>query len=240
MKTLGILGGMGPLAGAYFYERVIANTPAVRDCGHIPVILLGVPQIPDRTAHIIGDGESPLAALVEGMARLVQGGAEVIAVACNTAHAYLPALRQSVTVPILDMPRECLRRVADDRVHKVGLLSTSGTRYAAVYERAAENLAINVLYPSDQSALSLDGLIYRQKQGECLSATDYEPHVRELYDRGAEAIVLGCTEISLAFGGNAHNGIYDALEVLAIRAVNTCFGTIGEECENGIFQASAC
>ena len=239
MKTLGILAGMGPMAGAYFYQRVIANTPATRDEEHIPVLLCGIPQIPDRTAHLLGQGASPLPALADGVARLTAAGARLIAMPCNTAHAYLGTLKKIARIPILDMPQECLRHIARDGAETVGVLSTSGARAAGVFSSAACGVGLKDIYPSAESAARIDGLIYRQKQGETLTAESYAPYVHELYDRGAEAIVLGCTEISVAFSGCRLQGIYDALEALALLAVNSCLETEREEGADEVLTATA-
>lgn len=239
MKTLGILGGMGPLAGAYFYMRIIENTPATRDGEHIPVLLCGIPQIPDRTEHLLGLGASPLGAMTDGIARLEAAGAEVIAIPCNTAHAFMAELRDRSTLPILDMPWECVSRACEDGARRLGILSTRGTRLSGVFDAAAHGVGAEVLYPSEESGIAVEMLIYRQKRGEALTPQEYRPFICELYERGADAIVLGCTEISVAFAGRRSAGIYDALESLAQAAVQVCIGKNGAGEKDAVFEAIA-
>ena len=139
MKRLGILGGMGPLAGAYFYLRLAAITDAEGDSGHPSVLLVSDNGIPDRTAHLVGEGPSPVAALLRSLALLEAWGADVIAIPCNTAHAYLPEIQGAINARILDMPTLAVEQAASLGAASIGVLSTSGCRRAAVYEIACRH-----------------------------------------------------------------------------------------------------
>lgn len=228
MRTLGILGGMGPMAGAYFYGRVIANTDSDGDSGHLPVVLLADPGIPDRSSHLVSGGEDPLPWLNAGMMALQRAGAEVIAIPCNTAHAYLPRM----TVPqglVADMPCLAVDALQSQGAHRVGLLSTRGTVASGVYRRAAEKVNARLLTLPREETVSLEKLIYRQKAGETILADEYLPYVQQLLDGGADAVILGCTEISVAFSGYASPLILDALEILAREVVVLCGGRLKEE-----------
>ena len=222
MKTLGILGGMGPLAGAYFYRRVIENTRADCDGRHLPVFLVGNPAIPDRTAHLLGYGPDPFPSLLEGVLTMVGLGAEVVAIPCNTAHAYLERLSERIPVPILDMPGLAARAAARRGRGPIGLLSTRGTLSARVYHRAADEEGIGLLCLPSGEAERLEARIYAQKGGAPTAGNAYMPYVEELLTAGAEAVILGCTEISAAFAGSAPASCIDALEVLAQESVRLC------------------
>ena len=220
MKTLGILGGMGPLAGAYFYSRVIAHTAADADRGHIPVLLLGDPRIPDRTAHLLGRGESPLRSLRNGIKMLEQMGAEVISIPCNTAHAYFTELDS--TVPILDMPSLAIKVLYKRGVYRLGLLSTRGTLRAGIYLRAASKMGMELIVPSQSDSELLDYYIHREKAGCSVPKENYMALGAALGEKGADAVLLGCTELSTAFGGVYPAWMCDALEVLAQVSASVC------------------
>ncbi len=231
MKTLGILGGMGPLAGAYFYRRVIESTFADSDSAHLPVLLFGDPRIPDRTAHLFGRGENPLPALLAGISSLALQGAEVIAIPCNTAHAYLSELRTGSCVPILDMPQLTVDRAAEGGVGRIGILSTRGTLLSRIYHRAAEKAEIEVLTLPSHLAERLEDGIYLQKGGKATSGAAYLPYAEQLLASGSDAVVLACTEISAAFQGEAPSYCIDALEVLVGASISFCGGTQKGEVE---------
>ncbi len=139
-RKIGILGGMGPLATADFYRKLILATPATRDQDHLPVVIDADPRVPDRTSALRGEGADPLPALVAGATRLRDAGATIGLIVCNTAHAFLPALRDHVALDFLDMIAETAARVATDypEVRRVGLLATRGTIEARLYHRAFE------------------------------------------------------------------------------------------------------
>ncbi len=227
MKKLGIIGGMGPLAGAYFYQRVIENTGASRDAGHIPVYLIGDPRIPDRTAHLLGQGDDPLPALRLAALMLEEMGAEIIAVPCNTAHAYLGGLFEAVSVPLLDMPCLTVEKAVSEGASRLGILSTRGTLSARVYHRAAEEFGAEVLTLPPPVSELLEKKIYAQKGGACMTGDVYIPYAEHLIREGAEVVILGCTEISAAFSGACPPYCLDALEILARKSVEYC-GALGK------------
>ena len=227
MRTLGILGGMGPMAGAYFYERVIANTDSEGDSGHLPVILLSDPRIPDRSTHLTLGGADPLPFLLSAIETLQALRAEVIAIPCNTAHAYLPRM-PSMPLSIVDMPRLAVAAALARGAERIGLLSTRGTVLSGVYRTASEEQSCGLLTLPWESNGALEAIIYRQKAGETVDCEAYRPYVQWLLDEGADTVILGCTEISVAFSGTVSLQIVDALEALAREAVVLCGGRLKE------------
>jgi len=126
-RVIGILGGMGPAATLALYERILALTSAECDQDHLHVIIDSNPKIPDRTAAILGDGESPLPAMIEGARTLERAGANVLVIPCNTAHHWLADLQKAVSIPIIDMINETASLIAAHRplLRKIGLLATA-------------------------------------------------------------------------------------------------------------------
>ena len=239
MKRLGILGGMGPMAGAYFYERVIAGTAAGCDSEHIPVILWGDPRVPDRTAHLLHRCEDPLPALRAGADALCAMGVSVLAIPCNTAHAYLDALSRGLPCEVLDMPRLTVAALASRGAGRIGILSTSGTVQADLYRIAARERGLDVIYPSLTAREELDAAIYRQKGGGSLPTEVYLRQADRLHALGADRVVLACTEISAAVRGAHPEWVIDALEVLAGAAICACRQGGKEEEEHAVLRAVA-
>ncbi|MEU5798559.1 amino acid racemase [Streptomyces sp. NPDC047813] len=206
--TLGILGGMGPLATADFYRRLIEKTPAGSDQGHLPVLMWADPAVPDRTAALLGKGPSPVPALVEGARWLQRAGASCVAVPCNTAHAYVEQLSKAAEVEVLDMIQAALQ-VAAEKVpglERVGILATRGTRLAGLYERAGARLGVEVIQvPAQVQQEYVDAAIRAVKGGVDLAAAEQRiaSAAESLKERGAQVAIGACTEIPLVSGAAA-------------------------------------
>ncbi len=218
-KIIGILGGMGPGATLALYERVIALTPAKCDQDHLRVLIDSNPKIPDRTKAILGKGESPLAAMIESARTLERAGADFLVIPCNTAHYWLTELRETVSVPILDMIDEAVLAITEDRV---GLLATDGVLFSRVYHDACERVQIKLLEPERDDQALVTQVIYRIKAGEEAETIndDITGVIARLHERGAKGVLIGCTELSLLPKQDLSLPIYDALDTLARAAVH--------------------
>ena len=201
-KIIGVLGGMGPAATADFYQKLIHATPAKADQDHVKVLIFSNPHIPDRTAAIRGEGPDPLPALVASAETLIRAGADFLTIPCVTAHHFFDGLQAAVAVPILHLIRETVGAVSAEHptLRRFGLLATSGTLHSRMFEAKFEpqGLAILTCEPSVQDSCVMEA-IYAVKKGESLDRPrrlirEAATHLRE---RGAEAIIAGCTEIPL-------------------------------------------
>ena len=230
MRKIGILGGMGPLATADLYRKLILATPATRDQEHLPVVIDADPRVPDRTAALRGEGADPLPALVAGARRLEAAGAEVVVMVCNTAHAFLPALRERVPLDYLDMIEETAARVAatHPQVRRAGLLATRGTIETRLYHSALRErgIAAITLNPESQERL-VDRAIALVKAGD-LGPEPGEllaEGARRLVGDGAEVVLAACTEIPLALDQAAVPvPLIDPTQLLAEAAVRAASG----------------
>jgi len=204
LKTIGILGGMGPEATALFFELVVKNTLAQRDQAHVPVIVCNLPQVPDRTAAILRDGPSPLPFLVRGLKQLHGAGADFAVMPCISAHYYCPGLAARSPLPIVHLIEETAAEVAKlrPRITKVGLLATTGTVRSRIVHDIFEAAGLKVLMPGARGQERLMEAIYGPR-GIKAGATSGPPRrailglARSLVRAGAQAIVAGCTEVPL-------------------------------------------
>jgi aspartate racemase len=210
MRTIGVLGGMGPAAAADFYVRIVAAHGALRDQDHPPCILYSATQVPDRTAFLLGGGADPTPELVAAAGLIEAAGADFIAIPCNSAHAFLSSIRAGVAIPVLDMTRLASRAVARvmPRARRVGILATSGTVSTGLYEEPLRDDGLEPVYPSAELQESVMAAISAVKAGggsrggEASAAGSSDPRLleaaRELGDRGAECLIMACTEVPLA------------------------------------------
>jgi len=203
-KTIGILGGMGPEATAYFFSLIIKHTAAAKDQDHVPVLIYSRPQIPERTAAILGRGPSPVPLLREGVQTLARAGAGFIVVPCITAHAFLPDIRRASPVPVLSLLDETLASVRkmNPGLKRAGLLASTGTVGSGLFAKAFAKADIEIITPSEKEQSRLMQAIFGAG-GVKAGFTEGRPGklvldiALLLIKRGAEAIIAGCTEIPL-------------------------------------------
>ena len=233
-KVVGVLGGMGPLATADFYTKLVRLTPARTDQDHLRVLIDSNPKIPDRTAALRGEGPDPTEALVATARGLERAGADLIAIPCNSAHAYLHQIRRSVGIPVLDIMEEVAAAAAAlvPRPRAAGVLATSGTMQARLYHRALASRGIDVVEPAAVEQEGVTAAICAVKAGDLGAAA--RERVREvaaaLIGRGAQVVVLGCTELPLVTDRQAISvPVLDGTEVLAAAAVRAALPSEAEE-----------
>ena len=226
-KTAGIIGGMGPLATADLFTKIVSMTDAARDQDHVHLLIDNNIDIPDRTAAILSGGEDPLPYLTESGKRLEAQGADFLLMPCNTAHYFWDALSAKVSVPVLHMPRltaaECARR----GVKKVGLLATTGTIQSGVYAKAFEGSGVELLLPDENCSRALMHVIYDEvKAGKKADVEAVHPYLAHMQEQGAEAFLLACTELPIAFAGDTAFTFIDPTELLAAEVILQCGGKL--------------
>lgn len=198
MLTIGILGGMGPAAGADFYQRIVRSHGAERDRDHPPCILYSATGVPDRTAFLVGEGPDPTSALQQAARLLERAGAGFIAIPCNSAHAFLPAIREAVEIPVLDLIALAVdatcRQVPEAR--RVGLMAASGTVRVGLYEEPLRRAGRVPVVPGDPLQERIMEGIRAVKAGGG-RRPELADAAGDLAGLGAEAILLGCTEVPL-------------------------------------------
>lgn len=199
-KTIGIIGGMGPMATADLFRKIVLHTAAGCDQEHIHVLIDNNTAIPDRTGALLNGGEDPLPQMVRSARWLESGGADCLIMPCNTAHCYHSRVQETVQIPLLNMLELTCRSMAEKGVKCAGLLATSGTVQTGVYVRMAERFGIQLLTPDETGQAAVMALIY---QGVKAGVEDFDTAavrqvVAQLRRDGAETIILGCTELPLA------------------------------------------
>jgi aspartate racemase len=205
-RMIGILGGMGPEATLDLYRYIINLTPAARDQDHVRVLIYSNPKIPDRTEAITAEGDSPLAELIDSAKLLEREGAGIIAMPCNAAHFFLPQMQKEVSVPILDMIEETCRAIREKlpQVKKVGLIAALGTVRSCVYHKSLKSAGIEVLVPAHDDQHRIQAAIGQIKAGAQNRGTKeiFQFIGMRLIEAGAQAVILGCTEVPLVFEPN--------------------------------------
>lgn len=207
MKTVGVIGGMGPLATAAFHRLVVLNTMADRDQDHVPVIVDSDPRVPDRTAFLLGIGEDPRPALIRSARRLSAAGAQLLVMPCNTAYAFRGDIEEAtglLMVPWLDTAVASTIAPPWGALSRCGLLATTGTLRVGLYARLFAERGVETVEPDASHQSAVMAAIYEPDGVKATGTISDRLRIgllgaaRHLVERGAEALLLGCTEIPLA------------------------------------------
>lgn len=233
---VGVIGGVGPLATAYFLNHVVRLTVADRDQDHVDMIVLNHATIPDRTAFILGaSGEDPGPVLARDAQRLEAFGADFLVMPCNTAHYFTQQVIDSITVPFVSIIATTVD-AARERVpglQAVGLLATSGTASSGVYQDAFDAHGVATLTPGESDQAIVSSIIYDQvKAGLPADLHALRGVVERLAARGAQVVVLGCTELSVVAvdHGLLTDPLYiDSTDQLARATIRHAGGTVRGE-----------
>jgi aspartate racemase len=223
-EPVGVLGGLGPAATVHFMHRVVGLTDAHRDQDHVDLIVWQHGSIPDRSAFLLGHGESPEAVLVADAVALERAGARFIAIPCNTAVVWVEQMRAAVSIEVLDTVAETVdaARRAVPGLQRLGVLATDGTLLAGTYAAATAAAGVELVTPTPEVQREVMSIIYDGvKAGEPVPRERFDAVVDHLRDRGAEAVALGCTELSVLHEdlGVADATIIDSIDALARRVV---------------------
>ncbi|MGI6333867.1 MAG: aspartate/glutamate racemase family protein [Saccharofermentanales bacterium] len=225
MKTLGVIGGLGPLATAQFMEMVVRMTDALHDRDHIPMIINSQPATPDRTRFILGQSkESPLPTMIRTGQELSGMGVEYIAIPCVTAYFFYDQLTASIPVPIIDLIGETALHLRENQVTRAGLMATDGTLAGGFFRQRLESAGIEVVEPSAANQQLVMKIIYDHvKANQPVDMADFATVGNELRRQGAQVILLGCTELSSIHRDRSiGSGYLNVMAVQARKAVLLC------------------
>ncbi len=231
---LGVIGGLGPMATAYYLELVIRMTNVGRDQDHPEIIVMNIPSIPDRTAYILGkSSENPLEPMIDLGLQMKGLGAEVIATPCVTAHYFHEELQKGIGLPVIHVIRRTAQLLQQAGVQRVGLMATDGTVQSRIFQQQIEELGMELVLPDAKGQRGVMALIYDQVKAGLSPDMDLFESIRnQLHSSGAEVVILGCTELSLLKKSrDLGDGILDVLDVLAKESVLACGKPVKPEFE---------
>ena len=200
-KTIGILGGMGPLATVDLFEKIVLHTQAASDQEHPRVCMDSNTAIADRTEALLHGGVDPVPEMVVSAKRLERIGADFLVMPCNTAHGFYDQIAAAVDIPVLHMIRLTRDALKARGIRTAGLLATDGTIETGIYQNAFAGSGIELLMPpaADQTAV-MDIVYSGVKAGDlAYDVSAFRAACEGLLARGAETLILGCTELPLVF-----------------------------------------
>ena len=225
---------MGPLATSDLFRKIVEMTDSANDMGHPRVIVDSDTNISDRTQAILHGGADPLPEMVRAALLLEQAGADVLIMGCNTAHYYYTDICRFVRVPFLNMLEETAKEAKSRGISTVALLATDGTIQSGVYGRAFKKYGVALLTPQEDEQHAVMSMIYDGvKAGRpCWDTKAVTELVCRFAAQGVQAVVLGCTELPIAFtqyGINSTLPLLNPTEILAKQAILAVGGSIRPE-----------
>lgn len=233
MNTLGIIGGLGPMATVYFMQMLTQMSDAETDQEHMDILMCSKPSIPDRTQYILGkSNKSPVPEMIQAGRMLKRMGADIIAIPCITAHYFHGELENGIGLPVINAITETARYFAKKKISRIGILATDGTIRSGMFQKALKAYGIQSLVPEEAGQREVMSIIYDEvKAGKTVDIERFKMASDELFSEGAQVILLGCTELSLVKRDFAlPAGYFDVMELLAGKALKCC-GYVRKEYE---------
>lgn len=224
---LGIIGGMGPMASALFYDMIGSKTDASCDQENLDLILLSHAGMPDRTGAILSNDEVQIEAvrskLLADAMFLQNSGCTAIAVTCNTAHYFVNMIEDELDIPFIHLIRETAEAVASEfGAKKVAVLATDGTIETRLYQDELSKRGVIVFTPkAEVQALVMHEIYECIKSGKPADEEIWKKIEEYVKAEGCEAAVLACTELSvvrkeLSLG----NFYFDPMDIMAERCLD--------------------
>ncbi|MBQ7578519.1 MAG: amino acid racemase [Synergistaceae bacterium] len=228
VKTLGVLGGMGPAACAEFLRILAKDSPAKNDSQHPKIIMLSDPETPDRSDGLMGLGPDPEPVIRKNLFKLAEWGADLLAVPCNTAHYFIDRFRKDLPVPLIHIVESTVEAARElSQGNCSWLLATDGTIKSLIYQTCAEKLNYHFLRPSREQQNNIQSCIRLVKAGDLHTAGELlRDTVNQLWRERNVPVTMGCTEIPLAY---AVSGLPDDKQVSSLQSLsNACIRVLYE------------
>jgi len=221
LRTVGILGGMGPQATILLQQKLLDSVEARDDCEHIPLIVDVNTQVPSRLDWILHNrGNNPGPVLAEMARGLEQAGAQALAMPCNTAHHFAPEIQQAVTIPFLNMLEMVAAKAASVCTEngKVGILASPATRTIKLFDQALQPHGLETVWP-DSSFDMLQPILEIKSRGVTdESRVQVQMAAENCTMQGADCLLVGCTEFSLLSNSLVSGApVIDSIDLLVNR-----------------------
>ena len=198
MKTVGILGGMGPEATVLLMQKVINSVDAEDDGHHIPMVVHQNTQVPSRILRVLeSQGQDPSPILQRMALDLQNLQCDFLAMPCNTAHYYHSAISKSLRIPLLNMVELSVAQLSQGNLKKIGILASPAVKLVGVFDKSFEKSGLKFQFSKNDS--NMINMIKNIKRGEVgQSVIDiFRFESSQLLNDGCDALLIACTELSL-------------------------------------------
>ena len=212
-KTIGIIGGLGPVATISLIKLLNDRIPTCK------YVIINDPTTPDRTRYILDHhSEDPTGNIISMVKKLEALQADIITMPCNTASYFYAKIKDSVPTPFINIVEESAKYFHETGCKEVGLLATEGTIRSKIYEEKFTRYGIHIVTPPAEDQKIITSIIYDEvKSNRPVSVDRFNEVVAHLQARGVHKIILGCTELSVIYEDHTVSGndLVDSMIVLA-------------------------
>lgn len=219
MKTVGIIGGLGPEATAKFYLEIISACSNRGEQTHPPILIYSVPlplQIEKECIIKAQNEESCIPFLIQAAKTLERGGADFLVMPCNSLHVFIEEIRKAVKIPVLSIVEETVKFLKNHNIKQVGILATSITINRRLYKSQLNDRGINEVIPNDQDQAKLGQIIYNLVIGKYTNEDKqaFDEIIKSLLEKEIKSIILACTDLQLLTPQHTDIKIFDTMQIL--------------------------
>lgn len=238
-KALYVLGGMGPEASSYMYNTLIelsVKRYGVKHNNEFPEIVLHSIPVPDFISSTKNKNEAFV--MLKGRVKSIRKeDVSCVSIACNTVHILIDELRKVSSVPFISMIEAVVEKVATDKIGKVGIIATPSTLKFRLYEDVLRDKGIESVVPNQAQIKVMENVIRNVIAGKLLASDSrkLEKIALDLKKRGAQGIILGCTETPLVFPSKFSLPVYNSVEILSVALLERYYGN-KKKSEYGIIK----
>ncbi|MBP5244374.1 MAG: aspartate/glutamate racemase family protein, partial [Succinivibrio sp.] len=201
MKTIGLIGGMSWESTITYYEILNSRTAKALGGFHCAKILMYNVDFAELEENMSkGNWDANAEILSKIVRNLEQGGADFIVIATNTMHKLVPLIEKNISIPVLHIADATASRIKRDNLKKIGLLGTKFTMTQDFIKERLKKAGLEVMVPDEKDIELVNDVIFNEL---CLgkiqqsSREEYQRIISFMKDRGAEGVILGCTEIGM-------------------------------------------
>ena len=226
MKTIGIIGGLGPETTSEFYLELVFSCKKLNKVSYPPILINSIPLpfIVEKQAIAEGIGEEKcLPYLIHAAKSLEKAGADFLVLPCNSLHVFIKDIRNSVKIPVLSILEETSNFLRKQKIKKVGVIATPITVKNKLYEKSLKQNKITQILPDNLQQVKIGKIIHN------IVSNRYDNKDREIliniiknFTKGeVQHIILACTDLQLLMPQHSDLKIYDTMKILADVAVKS-------------------
>jgi len=225
MKTVGIIGGLGPETTSEFYLEIIFSAYEKNKVNRPPVLVWNVPLPYKIEEDLIAKAEGEeryIPFLVEAAQRLEKGGVDFLVMPCNSLHIFIEDIRKAVKIPVLSILEETAKYLKQNAVNEVGIIATSTTLNGKLYENCLADVGIKQVTPDDFQQAKIGKVINnlvlnRHNNGD---RQEIQRIIDEFSKNGVRTVILACTDLQLLIPKHDKVAIFDTMKIFAEATVN--------------------
>lgn len=218
MKTVGIIGGLGPETTAKFYLEVLSSCFKSHNLGRPPMLIFNVPMSFKLEEEIITSSERTdffLPFLTDAAIRLEKSGVDFIVIPCNTAHIFIDQVRKSVKIPILSIVEESVKFLTDRNIDRIGLLATTQTIETKLFDGHCRASGIKINKPNPRNQIQIASIINKILKNKH-SLSDQKKLLKIMDDfEDSDCVLLACTDLQLLMPDHENIKAFDTMKILA-------------------------